>query len=884
MSASPPQPDRTDPLIRMLRRRRALARFVLLFEHLWPALWPPLGIAGVFVCAALLDLPSRLPAWMQAAVLGLVGVAILGTLFRALRSLAIPDEAAADRRLERASGLSHRPLAVLRDRPALPGSEALWKAHLARAKAQIGRLRVGLPRPGLAARDPRALRGFVVVALFACVVIAGDEAGSRLARALKPHFTLPPSAPAAQMQAWITPPAFTGLAPVFLKPANAISGAAVSVPAGSHLTVSVTGGSSVPNLSLNGRTAPFQILDAMSFQADQDLESGGRLSVVRQGQELGAWELTVVADRAPMASFPSPPGATRGRLPQTRLPWQVSHDYGVVSLQAELHLRDRPSAPPLVVSIPLPGGAPRAAKGIRLQDLTANPWAGLPVIARLLARDASGLTGHSDDASFDLPERQFTNPVARALMAMRKMLTVRPDDRRTPIQQLDGLATLDEVWANDAGGYLNLRAITALLFFDRTQAGVDEAQSRLWQLALHLEEGAGERTAQALEQARQALRGALDAQKRGEKIDPAEIDRRMQAVQEALNQRLQALAEQAKRDPDAQQFDPNSRQLDAREMQRLAEQMRRDAQEGRMEDAQREMAELDEMLQELQNARPEHGQMTPQQRQRSAQRQRGQQQMSVLQDLVRRQGGLLDPAQQRADETSDAGRSLPPNPFRGAAPRGDQVPPDPAKQTGARGAEQRVQQALRRALGELMQQYGDLTGKIPPNLGDADTAMRDAGQALADARDANAASAERRAIEALQKGGQSMSQQMARQFGQSGQDDGDDDGDGDQPGDMAGNQGDGTQPGGNRYGFGRDGRPRQYGQSGDRRPDGRRDPLGRPLQEGSSGAADSDATAVPDTIEAARSRAIQDELRRRGAERSRPQPELDYIDRLLQQF
>ena len=42
--------------------------------------------------------------------------------------------------------------------------------------------------------------------------------------------------------------------------------------------------------------------------------------------------------------------------------------------------------------------------------------------------------------------------------------------------------------------------------------------------------------------------------------------------------------------------------------------------------------------------------------------------------------------------------------------------------------DQRVQQALRRALGEMMQQFGDLTGEIPPALGEADMAMRDSAQ------------------------------------------------------------------------------------------------------------------------------------------------------------
>ena len=35
-----------DRLLRRLAGRRALARFAILFERVWPALWPPLGVAG----------------------------------------------------------------------------------------------------------------------------------------------------------------------------------------------------------------------------------------------------------------------------------------------------------------------------------------------------------------------------------------------------------------------------------------------------------------------------------------------------------------------------------------------------------------------------------------------------------------------------------------------------------------------------------------------------------------------------------------------------------------------------------------------------------------------------------------------------------------------
>ena len=49
------------PLLRRLASRRFLARAAILFEAVWPALWPPLAVIGVFLCAALLNLPPLLP-------------------------------------------------------------------------------------------------------------------------------------------------------------------------------------------------------------------------------------------------------------------------------------------------------------------------------------------------------------------------------------------------------------------------------------------------------------------------------------------------------------------------------------------------------------------------------------------------------------------------------------------------------------------------------------------------------------------------------------------------------------------------------------------------------------------------------------------------------
>ncbi len=857
---------------RRLDRLRRLAVAVLVFEQAWPALWPALGVAGVFVCAALLGLPALLAPPLRVVLALAALLAMAWMLRRGLRQIRLPDRSMADRRLERASGLRHRPLSALADRPAGadPAATLLWQAHVARAAGMLGRLRVGLPHPGLAARDRYALRCALVVALVAAVVIAGGDAWGRLAGAVFP--TLPHAAPvpAAELHAWATPPAYTGLPPLFLPP----QGGPVTLPAGSHLTVGLTGGAQgvgVAQLEIAGRAQDFDRLDETSFQADLDLNTGGRFAVRRGGDELAAWQVTILIDQPPTASFPEPPGPAgqqQGRAPRLRLPWQCADDYGVVTLQAELRLRERPSAPPLLVPIPLPSGSPKSAHGTMLLDLSASPWAGLAVIGRLVARDAPGQRGESEAVEFTLPERIFQHPVAQRLMELRKALALHPEAREPVAAGLAGLAEQPQAFEGDTVVLLVLRATAALLMVEPAETAVDEAAGRMWQLALRLDEGTAERTERALTQAREAAREALEAAER--KPDPetkAELDRKLQELEQAIRNHLEALREEARREQEAQPQDRNAPKQDSQALQRKAEAAREAARKGKMDEAKQQLAELDKMLQQLRNARAEHDQQA---QKNGEQRKKGRQQMSAVQDLVKRQGGVLDHVQSRdaAQQGTNADPRAPGQPEPGEGPQAD----------AERETDRRVQQALRRALGELMQQVGDLTGEIPKGLGEADQAMRQGAEALAHGEDAAAGAAAEQAIEALQQGARELSQQLAKQSAnqQSGESSGQDEGDQDSntaEGQLGSRLQDGTgTPRGGQQ------RSRDHGR------DARRDPLGRHLREGTSGSDEGSDVAVPDQMELQRTQAIQDELRRRGAERSRPQPELDYIDRLLKQF
>jgi len=164
------------------------------------------------------------------------------------------------------------------------------------------------------------------------------------------------------------------------------------------------------------------------------------------------------------------------------------------------------------------------------------------------------------------------------------------------------------------------------------------------------------------------------------------------------------------------------------------------------------------------------------------------------------------------------------------------------------------QQALRQTLESLMADLGDRLGQVPPSLGEADMAMRDAEDALAEGDTGTAARAQGRALEALRQGSQQAMASIASQMGLRTL------GLGSMPGSRGGHPGMRRGPG------------RGWSQE--------RDPLNRPT----GGANDDDSVRLPTEPEARRARDILQELRRRANDGSRPKPERDYLDRLIEPF
>ena len=139
-------------------RMVGLARAVLFWERLWPALWPGLCIVGLFAVLALSGLFTVLPAVLHLIVLCAL-FALAGFFFwRDLSIFKIPSWTDGARRVEYDSDLSHRPLSEGADTMAAGQgdalSENLWRLHIKRLLSAAKELRVGWPRVSLAARDP----------------------------------------------------------------------------------------------------------------------------------------------------------------------------------------------------------------------------------------------------------------------------------------------------------------------------------------------------------------------------------------------------------------------------------------------------------------------------------------------------------------------------------------------------------------------------------------------------------------------------------------------------------------------------------------------------------------------------------------------------------
>ena len=108
-------PAGNDPLARALRR----ARWTIFWERLWPALASIATVIGLFLAVSWLGLWLWLPPAGRAIGLG-VFFLLTAAAFAPVLMLRVPSRMEGLRRLDRNSGLPHRPATAIADEIAAP--------------------------------------------------------------------------------------------------------------------------------------------------------------------------------------------------------------------------------------------------------------------------------------------------------------------------------------------------------------------------------------------------------------------------------------------------------------------------------------------------------------------------------------------------------------------------------------------------------------------------------------------------------------------------------------------------------------------------------------------------------------------------------------------
>ena len=340
-------------LPRLLGRRLFEAKLALTFERLWSRSFALLMTAGCLVLAVLSGVLGAMPWWARLAIV-VAGVCALAWSLKSVLQLRWPAKSEALRRLEVHSELSHRPLTALKDQLAEPrvsgASETLWHEHRARMARSIAALRVGWPRSDWMARDPFALRNALGIALIAAVVLNGANWRDELARSANVPLQ---GSTAVSLDAWITPPSYTGKPPLLLTgpdlSGRLAEGREIVVPERSVLVVRFndarrpalrlakpledgSAGDSVAEPKLQARS------DGRVHEAQATLDRPVTIVVSDRGRGLANWRVAVLPDTPPQASIRGEIGTEANGL--SSFEWSVRDDYGVSALGAKLRLSD----------------------------------------------------------------------------------------------------------------------------------------------------------------------------------------------------------------------------------------------------------------------------------------------------------------------------------------------------------------------------------------------------------------------------------------------------------------------------------------------------------------------------------------------------------------
>ena len=862
---------------------RIWSRLSLTWESVAPAILPLAIIIGLFVIVSWLGIFRSIPDPIRIGIGIVFAFAGLAALYP-LRKIVVPSASKIDRRLEKDNALLHQPITAQEETLAVGDEDigrTLWAHHQRKLAEQVSNLEAARVRTDIPKNDPWALRALVPLALVSAFAFSFGVSGGAIDDVFHTHSQeelVPP-----RVDAWVTPPSYTGVAPIFLTSELNALRTEFTAPEGSKIVVRIAGGSGAEQVLFPDAATALPELDATSIQQRSKarqfelvIGKSGILKIeqVNQSEEdvaIHAWNINVTEDDAPQISFDGEmERAVNGAL---TLNYTATDDYRVASGRAIVSLFDdaaadaRPlyEAPEIGLTLPRRNAEGKAKTTI---NLTEHPWAGAKVKIVLEAEDDLGQFGRSGSIEAILPGRPFSDPLARALIEQRRNLALDANAARSVHDMLDLFMLYPEETIDNTAHFLGLTTAKSKLGYARNDDQLREVVDYLWEVARNIEDGGLSDAERRLKDAQQALREALE---RG--ASDEEIEQLMAELRDAMQDFLREFAEQNQNNPNAQQQQnqQNAQQLDQQSLDEMLDRLEEMAKSGAREQAMDMLSQLQDMMNNLQM-----GQNQQQGQQGESQ---AQQQMNELGEILRQQQELMNDTL-RESQRGDQGEQ-----GQGQGQDGQQPQPGQEGQDGQQGQNGQLgqqnpgqqgqqgqqgqngqgqqgqngqqpgqgqggleglapgQQALQDRLDQFMQGLEGMGIDPGEAFDEAGRAMGEAGEALGEGSGRQAFNEQSNAMEALREGADSMMQQLQQQA-QQGQ------GQGQQPG----------QPG------------RQLGSND-------RDPLGRPQR--SSGPDFGDSVNIPDEIDVRRAREILEAIRKRLGNGALEQLEKDYLERLL---
>ena len=861
-------PTELNNALRRLTLPVRLTQLGMLVERAVRALWPLASIVVLSLSMAMLGLQDHLSLPVFGCALLAVFAAVITAVVFAIRRWRWPSRAAAQMRLD--DSLQGAPIQTLLDRPVIGGedadSAALWQAHLRRAMTALHRVRPVAGDLRLASRDPYALRygallAFVMALLFGSVW----RIGSVSSVILQPEVKV---ASGPVWEGWVEPPAYTQLPALYL---NDLESDILQVPSNSLVTLRFYGDlaaislqQTVSDAAVAGPQETAIVPDPQQTAAVAEFSVATSGQIVIEAEGGRSWTVQMTDDAPPRIALTQAPDVTA--LGVMSLPYHAQDDYGVTGGQVVIALDwdkldrrfglrvDPEPRPEIALDLSLPiSGDRRDFSDVVIQDFSQHPWSNLPVLVAATVTDLMRQQGAAAAFEMRLPGRRFFDPLAAAVIELRRDLLWSGQNAAQVAVVLRAISHRPEDLFRSEVAYLRLRMLLHRLESLPTDpegaisaAQRDEIAQGLWGLALLLEDG---ELTDALARLQRAQDRLSEAMKNG--ASDAEIAELMQEFRDASEAYMRQLGQQQAQE-DAPQSSPsdNNLSLDQNDLQRMMDRIQELMEQGRMAEAQQALEQLRQMMENMQVTEGQG------QGQGEGGQSQGQQSLDGLADTLRDQQGLSDDAfrdlQKQTNPQSPPGVGSG-QPQLGAPPQGDQsqggLPQGEQPQANPDGAAQTLAERQRDLRRELQRQRQAL----PPEQGGSDQATREAleraDEAMQGAEDAlrsndlaEAINQQSKALDALRNGLEALGEAVSEANPNSSED--------------------GQQSG------------QQTGQGSD--------PLGR--QRGTSGESEIGDTMLNGEDVYRRARDLLDEIRRRSGEGERSDIERDYLERLLERF